>query len=41
MKNFVDTDVNAFRDKVLVLKKDKHKSQLEVEANAKTEHGDL
>ena len=26
MKIFVDTDVNAFRAKVLVLKKDKHKS---------------
>ena len=41
MKNFVDTDVNAFRAEVLVLKKDKHKSQLEVEANAKIEQGDL
>ena len=41
MKIFVETDVNAFRAKVLVLKKDKHKSQLEIKADAKIEQGDL
>ena len=39
--NFVDTNVNAFRAEALILRKDKHKSQLEVEANAKIEQGDL
>ena len=41
MKNFVDTDVNAFRAEVLVLKKDKHKSQIEIEADTKTDRGNL
>ena len=41
MTNFVDTDVNAFRFEVLVLKKDKHKSQLEIEVDAKTNQCDL
>ena len=30
MTYFVDIDVNAFRVEVLVLKKDKHKSQIEI-----------
>ena len=41
MKDFVDIDVKAFRFEVLFLKKDKHKSQLEIEVDAKIDQGDL
>ena len=41
MTNFVDTDVNAFRAEVLTLKKGKHKSQIEVEVDTKTDKGDF
>ena len=41
MKKFMDTNVNAFRAKVLTLKKGKHKSQMEEEANTKIDKGDL
>ena len=41
MKKFVDTDINAFWAKVLTLKKSKHKSQMEVEADIQINKGDL
>ena len=41
MTNFVDTDVNAFRAKVLTLRKDKQKTPMEEEANSKIDKGDL
>ena len=41
MTNFVDIDVNAFLAKVLTLKKDKNKSQMEVEVDTKIDKGDL
>ena len=41
MKNFVDTNTNAFRDEVLTLKKSKHKSQMGMEADTKKDKGDL
>ena len=41
MTNFVDTDVNVFRAEVLTLKRGKHKSQIEVEADTNTDKGDF
>ena len=41
MKKFVDTNVNAFQAEVLILKKGKHKSQIEIETDTKIEWGDL
>ena len=38
---FVDMNVNAFRAEVLTLKRGKHKSQMEVEADTKIDKGDL
>ena len=38
---FVDTDVNAFRVELLVLKKEKNKSQIEIEGDTKSDKGDL
>ena len=41
IKNFVNTDINAFRDEVFNLKKSKHKSPMEVEVDTKIKKGDL
>ena len=41
MTYFVNIDVNAFRAEVLVLKRDEHKSQIEIEVVTKIDKGDL
>ena len=41
MTCFVDTNMNYFREKVLVLNKDKFKSPIALEVDAKSENGDL
>ena len=41
MTYFDNTNVNAFRVEVLVLKKDTHKSQIEIKVDTTTDKGDL
>ena len=41
MTYFFDIDVNAFRVEFLVLKKEKNKSQIEIEGDTKSDKDDL